>query len=138
MNNEQCFESLKFAIFITPLLKLSLLRSKYRSSYLCSIELETTTHNFLRCYFYNANRSAHMNDLNEVDSSFSKLNENKFIDFVLCGSNKFDCKTSRKIVIFSTPEIWRALAVIIWVLLWSEFAYYIYIYIYICICVCML
>ena len=46
-----------------------------------------------------------MNDLNEVDSSFSTLNENRFIDFVSCGSNKFDSKTSRKILIFSTPEI---------------------------------
>ena len=36
----------------------------------CSIETETTTHYFLRCHFYNANRSALMNELNEIDSSF--------------------------------------------------------------------
>ena len=45
----------------------------------CSIEAETTIHYFLRCYFYNANRSALMNDLNKIDSSFSTLNEKKFI-----------------------------------------------------------
>ena len=46
----------------------------------CSIEAETTTHYYLRCNFYNANKSAIMTDLNEIDSSFSTLNENKFID----------------------------------------------------------
>ena len=56
----------------------------------CSIETETTTHYFLRRHFYIANRSAHMNDVNEIDSSFSTLNENKFIDIILCGSDKFD------------------------------------------------
>ena len=49
----------------------------------CSIETETTAHYFLRCHFYNANRSALMNELNEIDSSFSTLNENKFIDLIL-------------------------------------------------------
>ena len=51
----------------------------------CSIEAETTTHHCLRCHFYNANRSALMNDLNEIDSSFSTLNENKFIDLIIYG-----------------------------------------------------
>ena len=42
----------------------------------CSIETETTAHYFLRCHFYNANRSALMNELNETGNSFSTLNEN--------------------------------------------------------------
>ena len=46
----------------------------------CSIETKTTAHYFLRCHFCNATRSALMNELNEIDSSFSTLNENKFID----------------------------------------------------------
>ena len=46
----------------------------------CSIETETTAHYFLRSHFYNANRSALMNELNEIHSSFSSLNENKFIN----------------------------------------------------------
>ena len=37
----------------------------------CNIETETTAHYFLRYHFYNANRSALMNELNEIDSSFS-------------------------------------------------------------------
>ena len=62
----------------------------------CSIEAETTAHYFLRCHFYNANRSTLMNELNEIDSSFSALNENKFIDLILYGSDKFDDKRNTK------------------------------------------
>ena len=65
----------------------------------CSIETDTTAHYFLRCHFYNANRSALMNKLNEIDSSFSTLNENKFIDLILYGSDKFDDKKNRNILI---------------------------------------
>ena len=36
----------------------------------CYIEAETTTHYFLRCHFYNENRSALTNDLNEIDDFF--------------------------------------------------------------------
>ena len=39
--------------------------------YPSSIEAEATTHYFLRCHFFNANRSSPMNDLNETDHSFS-------------------------------------------------------------------
>ena len=46
----------------------------------CSIEFETITHYFLCCYFYNANWSTLMNDLNEIDICFTALNDNKFID----------------------------------------------------------
>ena len=56
----------------------------------CSIEAETTADYFLLCNFYNANSSALMNDLNEVDSSFS--NENNFIDLIFYGSDKCDDK----------------------------------------------
>ena len=65
----------------------------------CSIEGETTAHYFLRCHFYNANRSTLMNELNEIESSFSALNENKFIDLILYGSDKFDDKKKHKILI---------------------------------------
>ena len=64
----------------------------------CSIEAETTAHYFLRCHFYNTNRSALMNELNEIDSSFSTLNENKFIDLILYGSDKFDDKKNHNIL----------------------------------------
>ena len=65
----------------------------------CSIEAETTAHYFLRCHFYNGNGSTLMNELNEIESSFSALNENKFIDLILYGSDKFDDKKKYKILI---------------------------------------
>ena len=37
-----------------------------------------------------------MDELNEIDSSFSTLNENKLIDLILYGSNKFDDKKNQK------------------------------------------
>ena len=64
----------------------------------CSIETETTAHYFLRCHFYNVNRFALMNELNEIYSSFSTLNENKFIDLILYGSDKFDDKKNHNIL----------------------------------------
>ena len=64
----------------------------------CSIEAETTAHYFLRCHFYNVNRSTLMNELNEIESSFSALNEIKF-DLILYGSDKFDDKKKYKILI---------------------------------------
>ena len=64
----------------------------------CSIETETTAHYFLRCHFCNANRSALINELNEIDSSFCTLNENKFIDLTLYGSDKLDDKKNRNIL----------------------------------------
>ena len=39
-----------------------------------------------------------MNELNEIDSSFPTLNENKFIDLILYGSDKFDDKKNRNIL----------------------------------------
>ena len=64
----------------------------------CSIETETTAHCFPRSHFYNANRYALINELNEMHSSFSSLNENKFINLVLYGSDKFDEKKNRSIL----------------------------------------
>lgn len=46
-------------------------------------------HYFLRCCIYNANRYIHMNDLNEIDSSFSVLTNSKFIDLLLYGKDRF-------------------------------------------------
>ena len=47
---------------------------------------------------YNGNRSALMNELNEIDSSCFTLNENKFIDLILYGSDKFDDKKNHNIL----------------------------------------
>ena len=41
-----------------------------------------------------------MNKMHEIDKSFSVLNENKFIDLSLYGSDKFDDKKNHKNIIF--------------------------------------
>ena len=64
----------------------------------CSIETQTTARYFLRCHFYNANRSVLMNELSGIGSSLSTLNENKFIDLILYGSDKFDGKKNHNIL----------------------------------------
>ena len=58
----------------------------------CSIKAETTTYYFLLCHFYDANKSALMNDLNKIDSSFSRLNDNNFIVIISNGSDKLITK----------------------------------------------
>ena len=39
-----------------------------------------------------------MNELSEIDSCFSALNENKFIDLILCGSDKSDDRKNLNIL----------------------------------------
>ena len=98
----------------------------------CSIEAETTAHYFLRCYFYNGNRSTLMNELN---SSFSTLNENNFIDLILYGSDKFEDKKNHNIFMCTIKFIKGSqrfdenlLYFFFLVLMWSEYVYYLYVY----------
>ena len=73
-------------------------RDRLNPLYPCSIEAETTVHYFLDCHFCNANRYVLMSELNEVDSSFSTLNESKFIDLILYRRDKFDDKKNLNIL----------------------------------------
>ena len=41
-----------------------------------------------------------MNVLDKIDYSFSKVNENKFIDLILYGSDKLDDKKNHNILMF--------------------------------------
>ena len=62
----------------------------------CSIEVQTTTHRFLRYHLYNAKRFTLINDLIEV-GSFSTLIDNNVIDLVLYGSDIFYDKKNNNI-----------------------------------------
>ena len=64
-----------------------------------------------------------MNELNEIDSCFSTLNENKFIDFILYGSDKFDDKKNHNILMSTIKFIKdsQRFSIIILVLIWSEY-----------------
>ena len=46
-----------------------------------------------------------MNELNEIDSPFSTLNENKLIDLLLYGYDKFDEKKNRNILMHTIKFI---------------------------------
>ena len=64
-----------------------------------------------------------MNTLNQIDFSFSILDENKFIDLILYGSDKFDDNNNHKI---SVPTIkfikdWQKPSIIILLLIRSEY-----------------
>ena len=75
-----------------------------------------------------------MNELNEIDSSFSTLNENKFIDLILYGSDKFDDKKNHNILMstikfIKDSKIWRKPAIIFFLVsMWSEYVCYLCVY----------
>ena len=46
-----------------------------------------------------------MNELNEIDCSFPTLYENKFTDLILYGSDKFDDKKNRNILMCTKKSI---------------------------------
>ena len=43
----------------------------------CSTEAETTAHYFLRCHFYNSNRSTLVNDLGNIPIPYSTVSVKK-------------------------------------------------------------
>ena len=76
-----------------------------------------------------------MNEPNEIDSSFSTLNENEFIDIILYGSDEFDDKKNCNILICTIKFIKGSqrfdenlLYFFFLVLMWSEYVYYLYVY----------
>ena len=70
-----------------------------------STETETTPHYFLRCHFFNSNRSFLINDFSEIDSSLPTLNDNKFVNLILYDSDKFDGKKNHNILMFTIKLI---------------------------------
>ena len=65
----------------------------------CSIEDETTLHFFLRCQIFNDIRQILMNDLISIDRSLPSLSQDKLVSILLYGSDAFDNKKNRKILI---------------------------------------
>ena len=65
----------------------------------CCIEGETTLHFFLLGQFFNDIRETLMNDLMNTNRSLPSLSQDKLISILLYGSNAFDNKKNRKILI---------------------------------------
>ena len=64
----------------------------------CMAEAETTCHFLLRCCNFTNIRMSLMNDLSHIDNSFTLLTENKLVDLLLFGCDKYDSLTNRIIL----------------------------------------
>ena len=89
---------IKMLIRLTLRLKLRPVLKTLNPLFSRSIEARTTTHNFLRCYFYNSDRAIFMNDLEKIPTSFSPVSDNNLISLLLYGDDKFDDTKNRKIL----------------------------------------
>ena len=65
----------------------------------CGLEIESTQHFFLRCYFYHVERSKLRNSLYDIDLAINELSEDCVINLDLFGSDKHYKETNRKIIL---------------------------------------
>ena len=65
----------------------------------CSIEAKTTLHFFLQCHFFDDIREILMNDLINIGRSLPSLSQHRLISVLLYGTDAFDNKSNRKILI---------------------------------------
>ena len=64
----------------------------------CSIEVESTSHYFLRCHFFDALRVTLMNDLKKIDSDLPTLRNENLTNILLYGNQIYDDKTNQIIL----------------------------------------
>ena len=67
----------------------------------CSLEIELTSHFFLRCQNFITPRTNLMNELCKLDSSILNLDEISLTKFLLYGDSKFKNKVNKKILLAS-------------------------------------
>ena len=73
--------------------------------YSCSIELESTSHYFLRCHIFDALRATLMNDLRNVDSDLSTLRAENLANVLLQSNQIYDDKTNQIILMLAIRYI---------------------------------
>ena len=61
----------------------------------CSTEVESTSHYFLRCHFFEALRAASMNELRNIDSDLTTLRDENLTNILLYGNQIYDDKTNQ-------------------------------------------
>ena len=61
----------------------------------CSTEVESTSHYFLRCHFFDALRATLMNDLRYIDSDLPTLRDENLTNILLYGNQIYDDKTNQ-------------------------------------------
>ena len=64
----------------------------------CSIEVESTSHYFLRCHFFDALRATLMNDLRNIDSDLPTLRDENLTNILLYGNQIYDDKINQIIL----------------------------------------
>ena len=64
----------------------------------CSIEVQSTSHYFLRCHFYDTLRAALMNDLRNIDSDLPALRDENLKNILLYGNQSYGDKTNKIIL----------------------------------------
>ena len=65
----------------------------------CSLEIESVSHNFLRCQFYNSLRHVLMDELSKIDETVRNLDESNLIYLLLYGNRTFyNSNTNTKIL----------------------------------------
>ena len=64
----------------------------------CSIEVEFTSHYFLRYHFFDALRATLMNHLRNIDSDLPALIDENVTNIILCGNQIYNDKTNQIIL----------------------------------------
>ena len=67
----------------------------------CSLEIESTSHFFVRCQNFITPRTNFMNELRKLDSSILNLDEISLTKLLLYGDSKFENKVNKKILLAS-------------------------------------
>ena len=68
----------------------------------CDAEIQTTSHFFLRCYFFANDRQKLRDDVYRIDASMKHLNEESLIDVLLNGSDRFNDSKNKQIPLHTT------------------------------------
>ena len=64
----------------------------------CIIEVESTSHYFLHCHFFDALQAPLMNDLRNIDSDLPTLRDENLTNILLYCNQKYDDKTNQTIL----------------------------------------
>ena len=71
----------------------------------CTLEIESTTHFFLHCHFYNNIHEALLDDLNVININISNFSGTALTDLLLYGNSSFDKIQNNKILTVSIKYI---------------------------------
>ena len=71
----------------------------------CNMEIETVSHFFLRCHFFNALRIDLMNELLKINLNLQHFNDTFLTELLLYGSNQFSYDINSKIISLSVNFI---------------------------------